>query len=189
MFNGWMTLAWKPLLVRGIIGIIFGVVAMVWPEPTLRALGVLWGVWALADGGASIAQAFTSRQGWARVGLIGLGVISLAAGILAILLPGLTVAALTWILGVWLIARGATELVGAFTVSVQSHRALAVLSGVVDGVIGVVLMANPGRAALSVAFFVGLMAVIWGLVFTGWALATRRNSDASADPPRNVSPA
>lgn len=96
---------------------------------------------------------------------------------------------MTWILGVWLIARGATEIVGAFSVSVQSHRAPAILSGVVDGVIGVVLMANPGRAALSVAFFVGLMAVVWGLVFTGWALATRRNTDASTDPSRNASPA
>ena len=185
MFNGWMTLAWKPLLVRGII---FGVVAMVWPEPTLRALGVLWGVWALTDGGASIAQAFTSRQGWARVGLIGLGVISLAAGVLAILLPGLTVAALTWILGVWLVVRGATEIVGVFAVSAQSHRVPAILSGVVDGVIGVVLMANPGRSALSVAFFIGLMALVWGLIFTVWALATRR-TNAVTDPAPDVSPA
>lgn len=57
----------------------------------------------------------------------------LVRGILAILLPGLTVAALTWILGVWLVVRGATEIVGAFAVSAQSHRAPAILSGVVDG--------------------------------------------------------
>jgi uncharacterized membrane protein HdeD (DUF308 family) len=174
MLTDWMSLAWRPLLARGLIGMAIGVVAVVWPEPTIRAVGVLWGVWALADGIATIAQAFGSRHGWERLALVGLGAVSVIAGFLAVLLPGLTVTALTWILGVWLVVRGLTELAGAVTATGRNLRLLMVLSGLVDGVIGVVLMANPGRAALSVTVLVGVLSLVWGAVFTAWALATWR---------------
>ena len=45
-----MTLRWTTLLVRGLVGVAFGVLAMAWPDETVLVLVVLWGCWALVDG-------------------------------------------------------------------------------------------------------------------------------------------
>ena len=58
MVREWLTAGWKMLLVRGVIGIIFGILAIVWPIDTAIALALLWGIWAAVDGVGSIVQAF-----------------------------------------------------------------------------------------------------------------------------------
>ncbi|WP_414673097.1 DUF308 domain-containing protein, partial [Kribbella sp.] len=45
------------LLVRGALGIVFGILAIAWPISTAIAFALLWGIWALTDGIGSIAQA------------------------------------------------------------------------------------------------------------------------------------
>ena len=56
MERDWFTLGWKMLLVRGAIGIVFGILAIAWPISTAIALALLWGIWALVDGIGSIVQ-------------------------------------------------------------------------------------------------------------------------------------
>ena len=159
-----------------------------WACPIVLVL--LLGCWALADGAATIAQAF-GHHGWGqRVGLLFLGALTLVAAVIAITRPGLTAATLTWILGIWLVVRGLFEILAAFfSRSLQTSRWILVLSGVVDGVIGVVLMANPGAAALSIAFLIGLLALVWGLVFLGLAFAVRRREKGSASGAQDASTA
>jgi len=77
MDRDWLTLGWKMLLVRGAIGIVFGILAIVWPIETAIAFALLWGIWALADGIGSIVQAFQPESKGNRVWLVVLGVIAL----------------------------------------------------------------------------------------------------------------
>ena len=53
-----LTAAWKLLLLRGVLGIVLGVVLVVWPQATITVLMVLVGIWALVDGIGLAAQAF-----------------------------------------------------------------------------------------------------------------------------------
>ena len=53
----WLTLRWTTLLVRGLVGVAFGVVAMAWPDETVSVVVVLWGCWALLDGVMTLAVA------------------------------------------------------------------------------------------------------------------------------------
>ena len=115
MERDWFTLGWKMLLVRGAIGIVFGILAIAWPISTAIALALLWGIWALVDGIGSIVQAFQRESRGSRVWLVLLGVIAILAGCFAITSPGMAAKTLTWILGIWLIIRGVFELFGAFS--------------------------------------------------------------------------
>ena len=76
MERDWMNLSWKSLVVRGGVGIVFGILAMVWPVTTAIALALLFGFWALVDGVGSIAQAF-QKDATGRVWLAVMGVLSL----------------------------------------------------------------------------------------------------------------
>jgi uncharacterized membrane protein HdeD (DUF308 family) len=177
MEKDWLNLSWKLLVARGVIGIIFGFMAMVWPDLTIIALVVLWGFWALMDGIGAFVQAFQPGA-VGRWWLVAMGVIALAAAFLAIFRPSVTAVALTWILGIWLIVRGLFELVGAFASSRPTPRWLLVASGLLSMLIGFLFTANPGTGAIAVAVWIGLMALAWGVVFVGAGLMARRAARA-----------
>jgi uncharacterized membrane protein HdeD (DUF308 family) len=168
----WLSLGWKLLVARGVLGIVFGVVAMIWPVGTAITLALLWGIWALVDGIGSIAQAFR-KDATGKVWLIVMGVISLIAAFFAIFRPVVTIVALTWILGIWLIVRGILELIGAFSSTIQLPRWLLIVGGLLSIVIGVLFVANPGTSAVVIAVWIGLLALLWGVVFVGIGLVVR----------------
>lgn len=176
MPKDWLTLSWKALVARGLAAIAFGIVAMVWPVTTGIALAMLWGVWALVEGVGSFAQAFQpDTSGWARFALIAMGVIAFVVAFFAIFSPAVTAVTLTWILGIWLIVRGIFEAVAAFTTSTVVPRGLLVLSALVDFVLGVLFVANPGRAAVGIAVVLGITALVWGVVFLVTGFIVRKN--------------
>lgn len=184
MFEDWMKLGWTTLLLRGLIGVVFGIVAMVWPDKTVVILVVLWGCWALVDGIMAIGAAGFVQGTGSKVVMILLGVVSLGVAFFALVRPELAAATLTWFLGIWLVVRGVSEIIGAFRASGSGRWVLA-LGGVVDGAIGVLFLANPGTAALSIAWLLGLLAFVWGLAFVAIALGVRH---AAADLPGSSPP-
>lgn len=187
MDRDWLTLGWKMLLVRGAIGIVFGIIAIFWPIETAKALALLWGIWAVADGIGSIAQAFQSEAKGNRNWLVVLGIIALIAGFFAIFHPGVAIKALTWILGIWLIVRGLFELFGAFTNNHVMPRWLLVVSGALSLLIGILFVANPGASAVGIAVLLGVSALVWGVVLIAVGLSVRR--DLSTPPHTTPSPA
>ena len=167
-----------------LIGVVFGIVAMVWPDKTVVVLVVLWGCWALVDGIMAIGAAGFVQGTGSKVVMILLGVVSLGVAFFALVRPELAAATLTWFLGIWLVVRGVSEIIGAFRASGSGRWVLA-LGGVVDGAIGVLFIANPGTAALSIAWLLGLLAFVWGLAFVAIALGVRH---AAADLPGSSPP-
>jgi len=173
-------LGWSHLVLRGALAVVFGVVAMVFPLSTATALAFLWGIWALADGVATLVQAFRAPRSPVRPALAVMGVVALVAGAVAVSDPGLTAVTLTWIVGIWLIARGVLEAVVAAVQPGEQSRAGLLLSGAVDVVLGLLFVLNPGRSAVSLAVVLGLVAVVWGAVLIGAGLAVRSRERAAA---------
>jgi uncharacterized membrane protein HdeD (DUF308 family) len=174
MDREWLEFTWKFEVARGIIGILFGIVAMIWPVETVIALAILWGIWALIDGIGSIALAFLpdARQG--RGWLIFMGVIAIVAAFFAILSPEVAAATLMWILGIWLIVRGLFELVGAFGVGGGLPMWLMLAGAAISILIGVLFVWRPGGSAVALAVWLGICAVVWGVISVGAGLQTRR---------------
>lgn len=177
----WMTLRWSTLLVRGLVGIVFGVVAMVWPDETVTLVVVIWGCWALLDGVLILAVVGRAPGAAAKVVAILAGAVALLVAFFAIARPGVAAATLTWFLGVWLVVRGLLEIVQAFTTDEPAGRWVLALGGILDGAIGVLFMANPGTAVLGIAFLLGLLAFLWGLTLVAMAFFSRRASARTGD--------
>ncbi len=173
--SDWLSVGWKMLVVRGAIGIVFGILAIAWPLSTAIALALLWGFWALMDGIGSLAQAFRPESsGGGRLWLIMMGVIALVAAFFAIFSPAMTAVTLTWILGIWLIVRGVFEAIGAFGSNRSTPRWLLLLSAALSILIGILFAANPGAGAVTIATWLGIAALAWGAVFVLGGLAVRR---------------
>jgi uncharacterized membrane protein HdeD (DUF308 family) len=84
-------------------------------RPPLLALVFVFGFYAIMDGVAALVVGFRHRRhshwGWH----VAQGVVSLLAGLIALFWPGPTIFALVFIIAVWSIVLGCTEIVEAFT--------------------------------------------------------------------------
>jgi len=178
------TSSWKMLVVRGAVGIVFGIVAVAWPIETATALVLLWGFWVLVEGISLLVQAFQSKTQGSRLGRGVLGVIAVVVAFFAIFSPAVTAQTLTWFVGIWLILRGVFEIFTAFNSYRLTPRWLLLMGAALSILLGAFFVANPGRGAVGIAVWLGLIALCWGLVFVLMGLMQRREHPwpAPADP-------
>ena len=117
-------------MLRGAIAIAFGVLAVLWPGLTLLVLVGLFAAYALLGGIVSIAAAFrlrrTERKWWLPLLL---GVISVAAGIYAVLAPSVTALVLVLVMAANAILTGVLDIAMAVRLRRRAARALAAAAG------------------------------------------------------------
>ncbi len=167
--------AWWVLLVRGLVAVAFGVMALAWPTLTLQALILLFGAYALVDGGLAVYAALRARpehSDWWAVALE--GAIGLIAGVLVLVWPGLGAVALLYFIAAWAIITGVAEIIMAYRLrQVLSNEWLMVLAGVASVSFGVLVWIYPGAGALALVTFIGVYALIFGLSLVGLSLRLR----------------
>ncbi len=106
---------WGWLAVSGIVGVAAGIVSLVWPGITALSLVFLIASWAIITGIAQIAFALQWPDTLPHPWLASLsGILSVVFGILLLVWPRSGAIALTWLLGIYAIAYGATLLYYAF---------------------------------------------------------------------------
>jgi uncharacterized membrane protein HdeD (DUF308 family) len=94
-------------IVGGVLGILLGIVAIVWPGVTITAIGILIGIWAVITGVSEIVAAIRLRkqiEGELMLGFAGL--VSVIFGLLMLLWPALGLAAIASILGIFALVYG-----------------------------------------------------------------------------------
>jgi uncharacterized membrane protein HdeD (DUF308 family) len=163
---------WWVIAVRGVIAILFGLVALVYPGITLTALVFLFGIYALMDGGLALfvglAPNVPGRFWYVLEGLFGI-----AAGILAFVYPGVAGLALVYIVGFWAILTGVTEIVAGFELPVSRDWLLA-LAGLASVVFGVLVFISPGSGALAIVWLIGIYALIFGVTLVAFAIRLQK---------------
>jgi uncharacterized membrane protein HdeD (DUF308 family) len=110
-----LTRSWWILAVRGVVAVIFGLLALIWPEITLLALVLVFGAYAFVDGVFALVAAVRGRQlaGGSRAWLVLEGLLGVGAGVVAVLWPDITALALLWVIAVWAVLTGVLEILAA----------------------------------------------------------------------------
>ena len=152
------------LILIGVLAIIVGIIALAWPGVTVLALVYLFAIYAFIDAGLQAMRAFSSRTAGPVFGHLFLGLIDLAAGVIALVWPGPTALVLVLIVGIWAFVGGFFEIFAAFqSGETAGSRALFILGGLVSIAFGVVLFARPGVGAVTLALLFGLFSIIYGV--------------------------
>lgn len=137
---------WGWVALRGVVAILFGLMAMFMPAITLSALVLVWGAFALADGVLALIAGIRIRErGKPLWALIIVGLLGVAAGIVTFLWPGLTALILLYIIAIWALVAGVFQIVAAirFRKEIRNEWFLA-LSGLVSILFGAMLVLQPG---------------------------------------------
>src|SRR5215831_15611437 len=122
--------SWWAVGLRGVLGIVFGLICLLTPGIALGAFVILFSAYMLVDGIFAIISGVTAARSGERWGLLILeGIVDLAAGAIAIIWPAITLVALVWIVAIWAIMSGALMLAAAFALNRDYGRWLLALGG------------------------------------------------------------
>src|SRR3954451_2758028 len=153
------------LVLRGVVAIVFGVLAILWPGVTLLALALLFGAYVLVDGVLTMIGAFRRRDGATqRTAYILIGLLSIAAGAVALLWPRVTALVLVVLVGAWAVVTGLLAIVAATR---APNGWLPIVVGVASIVAGILIFMNPGAGAFALALLIGVYALVGGVFWAG----------------------
>jgi uncharacterized membrane protein HdeD (DUF308 family) len=151
------------LILRGLLAVGVGLVAVAWPGVTVLAFVVMFSVYAFVSAGLQAALAFGSRTAKPVIGHLLLGLVDVIAGVTALAWPGATAIVLVLLVAGWAIATGVIEIVTGFrSGEAAGTRAMFIVGGLISVVFGVVLSARPDMGAASLALLFGLFNLVSG---------------------------
>ncbi|MCS0580361.1 DUF308 domain-containing protein [Massilia pinisoli] len=197
-FRSW----WVPAL-RGLLGILFAVLAIGWPGLTLLSLVGLFAAYAILAGIASLAGAIRHRTaGQMHWDAVILGIVSIGAGLVAAYHPAATALLLVLIMGANALVVGVLDILAAVrlrqSIAGEWLLALAGVASVVFGafVFGAFVFARPGAGALALVWLVSLYAFVTGALLLALGVRMRAleraggtGHDRRVVPDRRMSPA
>ncbi len=172
---------WWAVAIRGVLAILFGAIAFVFPGATILSLVIVFAAYVIADGIFAIVSALRAARQHERWWTLALaGILSIVAGVLASLWPGLTVLAFIALMAVWSISTGVLMLIAAFRLNLQHGRWWLVLGGIANLAFGVLLILAPLAGALVLTWWLGAYALVFGALLL--ALAVQLRSQRRGDP-------
>jgi uncharacterized membrane protein HdeD (DUF308 family) len=174
---------WWLFTLRGVLGIIFGILALIFPGPTILSLVLLFSAYMLVDGIFGIISAVRAiRRKEDRWGLLIFdGLLDIATGAVAFLWPGLTVVAFVWLIAAWAIVSGGLMTAAGFRLNIEHGRWWLVLGGLLSLAYGVLLIITPLIGAVVLTWWLGAYALVFGgaLVIFSLKLRSRQHERVS----------
>jgi uncharacterized membrane protein HdeD (DUF308 family) len=165
---------WWAVAVRGGMAVVFGIITVAWPGVTLLVLALLFGAYALVNGVVEAAAAVRVR-GRHRTPLLVEAALTIAMGLITMFWPGITVIAVTILIGIWALVTGVAQIAAAIRLREElTGEWLLILSGALSVVFGALLVFWPGTGAEAVAWVIGIYAIIFGFMLIMASLKLRR---------------
>lgn len=164
--------SWWALVLRGVAVVLFGILAVLLPGVAVLALVFAFGAYALADGVlALVAGIRGSGRRWV---LLVEGLVGIVAGLLALVLPGVTIEVLLYLIAAWTVIIGLLEILAAIWLrrEIEGEWTL-ILGGILSVIVGVGLAVLPRLILLPVVWVVGVYALIFGVALIAAALRVR----------------
>jgi uncharacterized membrane protein HdeD (DUF308 family) len=168
--KSWWSSWGVPMLV-GVISVIAGILAIAWPDVTLLALALIAGINLTVLSAFLIGETLADDEAQDKTLRVVLGVLGIIAGLIVIRRPGETLLVLIIAVGIWLVLDGIVDIIRAFLRG-EPHRVLLVLSGLIDAILGIVILSWPELGLGTLAVLIGIGFVVRGimLMIGAWRL-------------------
>jgi uncharacterized membrane protein HdeD (DUF308 family) len=169
---------WWLLALRGLLGVIFGIIALVMPVATILALVLLFSAYMLVDGCFALyaaVRAMRRHDSWGMALLQGIA--SIGTGVIAFLWPGITVVAFVLLLAAWSIVSGCLMLAAARNVEGGYGRGWLIFGGIISLLYGFLMILSPLLGAVVLTWWLGAYSLVFGaaLIVLAFRLRSERN--------------
>lgn len=167
---------WGAILFRGILAIIFGLVALFWTKLTLELFVLFFAAYAIISGIVLIFGSFKAMKEHGRWWLFLLeGILGLAVGIVILTWPVVTVLILLYFVAIWAVVTGIIELAVGFSESEDVvGKWLLTTTGIISLIIGIIMLFAPVKTLEVVIWLVGLYALLFGISISIFSLQIKK---------------
>ena len=155
---------WQGVALRGVLAILFGIVALIFTGQTMLVLVYVFGAFALLSGIVELVTAVRAGEAHLRWGWLAFaGIVGIAAGIVSFIWPGITALALVFLIAAWAMVSGVAEIAFALAwPDTLAHPWLAALSGALSVAFGILLARWPRSGVIALTWLVGIYAIVYG---------------------------
>jgi uncharacterized membrane protein HdeD (DUF308 family) len=180
---------WGWIALRGVAGVIFGLLTFMDPRITLVVLILLFGAYSLIDGIFASIAAIRNRKAEAHwVALLIGGIAGIIIGVCTFLAPGISAIVLLYFIAIWALVIGFSEIMAAIRLrKIITGEWMLVLAGIASVALGVFLLSRPALGAIAVVIWIGAYAFVSGILLIalgfrlrGWARSHQTASPSSA---------
>lgn len=178
------------MILRGVVSVLFGILALAWPGPGLLAIAFLYGAYAFSDGILAITTGIRRGKQHESWGLpIVEGILGVGAGIITVLWPGITLLVLSILVGVWALSTGVLEVLAAlnlrnyFPEASGAGRVLLGVAGLLSIALGVIIFMMPAMGAITLLTLVASYSIIFGMILMGLGFRLHRERKIAERPP------
>jgi uncharacterized membrane protein HdeD (DUF308 family) len=173
---------WWAVALRGVFAIVFALIAFLSPGATILSFVLFFSAYMLVDGVFGIVSGIRAASSGQRWGLLILeGILNILVGIVAFIMPGLTVLFFVTLMAVWSLITGVLMVVAAFRLNPEYGRGWLIFSGIVSVLFGIALLIAPLVGAVVLTWWLGAYALVFGIGLLVLAFKLRRWKDGSAD--------
>jgi len=166
-------------ILRGLLAVAVGIVALAWPGITVLALVILFAIYAFIAAGMEAVKAFSSERAGPVMGHLLLGLVDVGAGVVALAWPAPTALVLVLLVGAWATIGGLLEIYAGLQAGEPAGaRAFFFVSGLISIAFGIVLFARPGMGAVALALLFGLFNLLYGISLIAEGIDLRRTHRA-----------
>ena len=150
---------------RGILAVIFGIIALRSPHVVASAFVVVFAIYAFMDGILDFVLAGQrGRAGESWGWYVFEGLVSVALGIIALAFPGITLLTIVLLIGIRAIVMGILEVVEAFSWEGAESRWLLGITGVLSVMLGILLLGSPAAGGMVILWTIGIYAIVFGVM-------------------------
>jgi uncharacterized membrane protein HdeD (DUF308 family) len=163
---------WWALVLIGLFQVAAGILALVYTNVTLLALGLVFGINLLLAGTlmVMISSADNDASGGITAVRLIVGFLTILAGLICVVRPGASVLVLLLCVSFWFVITGIGWMVEAM--HAKRHRVLNGILGLIGIAAGVILVGDPDIGLNTLANLAGILLIVRGsLEFAaGWVV-------------------
>lgn len=164
------------MILRGVIYVIFGIVAFFFPGAGLLGLAIFFGILLLIEALIMFVDAGVSRN-W---GSLFIGIFDLVIGLLVIFNPGISAVVFVWLITLWAFMGGIVLFSAGLAADKTAPKGLMITGGILLALLGLYLIFQPILfQTLTIVYFIGGVAIITGLILFFSALMNRGSTKGS----------
>jgi len=167
---------WWVLLIRGILGVIFALIAFFSPFSAIGALVIFFGIFILIDGIISAIISFRVKNendswwAWLLEGVIGIMI-----GLFAVFYPGLTSLVVVMLVAAWAIISGVLQIVFAIRLRKDIEKEWVwILSGVLSIILGIIFISRPETGVVVMSWMLGGFFLFFGVLMIALSFRLRK---------------
>lgn len=165
---------WWALALRGVVAILFAIIAFFWPGITAMALILLFGIYAGIDGVLALVAALRAARHHGRSGaLLVEGVLNILIAVIVFAWPGTALVALIYLIALWALLTGVALTAAGLALIRLSGEWLLVVSGVLSILLGIILFAHPAVGVVALSWWLGAYALLFGIALVSAAFHIR----------------